>query len=206
MLKHLIIFITGGAIGAVVTYKIVSQKDYDKKEQEIAEIRSFYNNEFKAQILKLKEAENAKNEAKIDENSEKIAENEPKYVENVKNIVKKHIEPVISNMRNSENGFENVMNEPEPKKKISADKSIISSTEFVDDEDYEKVTLYYFEDDDLFTDTDYNIRDNGIDIVGRENLDQVGLYEDDVLYVRNDSLYTDFEVIFQHNAYGEMFN
>lgn len=198
MVKEALIFIAGGAIGSLITYMIISRKDFENKEKEISEIRSYYNNEFKSMILKEKELKN-------DEKDEKSAENEPNYVQEVKNIVKKNLKPIITDIRNSENGFENDMNEPKVKGSIVVDKSLISATEFAEDEDYDKVTLYYFVEDDLFTDIDYGIVNNGVDLVGRAMLDHVGMYEDDVLYVRNESLSADYEVIFQHNSYSEMF-
>lgn len=86
--------------------------------------------------------------------------------------------------------------------KISRSKSKypfpITSEEFLDG-DYEKVTYVYFREEDTFIDILNEICPDAIDNIGKDNLDKFGIYEPDVLYVRNNATSTDYEVLLKED-------
>ena len=99
------------------------------------------------------------------------------------------------------------MNEPiieEKSAEINEKRVIISSDEFLDDEEYDKETIYYYEEDEVFCDPEYEILPEAIDRIGKENLDNVGMFENNVLYVRNELFGKDYEVIFYEGAYSDI--
>ena len=71
---------------------------------------------------------------------------------------------------------------------------LISGDEFLQDSSYEKIDLYYYEEDKILTDTKDKIIDNHSKFVGDalEHFDDV---DDDAIFVRNDALLTDYEVL-----------
>lgn len=71
---------------------------------------------------------------------------------------------------------------------------VISPDEFGELDNYETVSLYYYadgiladEDDEIVEDVDY--------IIGKESLEHFGEYEDDSVFVRNDELGSDYEIL-----------
>ena len=80
---------------------------------------------------------------------------------------------------------------------------VISPDEFSENEDYETESLTYYSDGILADD-----RDNIIDIdmvVGRESLNHFGEYEDDSVFVRNEELKTDYEILLDTRRYSDIY-
>lgn len=184
MNKHVIFFfVIGAAIGATVTYFYTVGKEREKNERDIAELKAYYNNEFKEKL-----AQKHEKTAKNDENSPKIE------IQNSNDNSENQYEKVI----------ESVKEENSPVLKVDAPRVIISGDEFLEDDEYDKETLYYFEEDEVFSDPEYVVVPDGINLIGKENLDHVGMFEDNVLYVRNELFGKDYEVIFHDQAYSDV--
>ena len=77
---------------------------------------------------------------------------------------------------------------------------IITPDEFGEFSDYETISLTYFADK-VLADDDYNIIDDGT--IDREVLSHFGEYEDESVFVRNDKLKTDFEILLDNRKYTE---
>ena len=187
MLKDVIIFASGIALGAGVTYVYVTKREQNRNEKDIAELKAYYNNqykeEFREKMSKYVGKEDSEtvminqngNEKPVEDKKEPI--NEP--------IWEKEVEKIVEKVKNDD-------------KRV-----IISSEEFLEDEDFDKVTLYYYEDDETFCDPEYVIIPEAIDWIGKENLNNVGMFEDGVLYVRNSLYGKDYEVIFFDESYAD---
>lgn len=187
MNKHVIFFFAiGAAIGATVTYFYTVSKEREKNERDIAELKAYYNNEFK----------------------EKLAQKHEKMAKNDENSPKMELQNSNDNSENQyEKVIESVKEENSPVLKVDPPKEnrvIISGDEFLEDDEYDKETLYYFEEDEVFSDPEYVVVPDGINLVGKENLDHVGMFEDNVLYVRNELFGKDYEVIFHDQAYSDV--
>ena len=108
--------------------------------------------------------------------------------------------------KKTKKGTKKAKNEP-VEEKIEPPKDnrvIISSEEFLEENDFDKETMYYYEEDEVFCTPEYEIVHEGIDLIGKENLDNVGMFEDGVLYVRNELYGKDFEIIFYEGAYSDI--
>ncbi len=88
-----------------------------------------------------------------------------------------------------------ISNNDEKEEKDSTDKPyVISPDEFGEFEEYEIITLTYYSDDILTDDCDEPV-ENIDEVVGLEALTHFGEYEDDAVYVRNDRLKCDYEIL-----------
>jgi hypothetical protein len=79
---------------------------------------------------------------------------------------------------------------------------VITEREFSEEcEDHDKITALYY-DDGIVTDDRDEVMDNIIETFGK-NFDKFGLWstDKDVLYIRNDKLKIDFEVLRQNTTY-----
>ena len=82
---------------------------------------------------------------------------------------------------------------------------VISPDEFAEFDDYEKVSLIFYADQVLTDDNNDLIDANDIEnLVGFESLASFGEYEDDSVYVRNDRLKCDFEILYDQRTYKEV--
>lgn len=80
---------------------------------------------------------------------------------------------------------------------------VISPDEFGEFEDYEKISLIFYSDG-ILIDDNYEPVDDVEDLVGAESLNHFGEYEDDSVFVRNDRLKCDYEILLDHREYGDV--
>ena len=80
---------------------------------------------------------------------------------------------------------------------------IIAPEEFGEFEDYEKISLTYYSDDILADENDDPV-DEFEDIVGEDFPDHFGEYEDDSVFIRNDRLKSDYEILYDSRKYSDV--
>ena len=87
---------------------------------------------------------------------------------------------------------------------MSIDKPyVITPEEFGDLDDYETISLTYYADQILADDNDV-IVDDIEDVVGFDSLNSFGEYEDDSVFVRNDRLKSDYEILLDQRKYSDV--
>lgn len=80
---------------------------------------------------------------------------------------------------------------------------IISPNEFGDFDDYDQISLTYYSDGILADDED-EIIDNTDEIVGADFASHFGDYEDDSIFVRNDRLKCDYEILRDYRSWSDI--
>lgn len=80
---------------------------------------------------------------------------------------------------------------------------VISPEEFGEFEEYEKFSLTYYADEVLADENDEEV-DDVDEIVGDESLNHFGEYEDDSVFVRNDRLKCDYEILLDQRNYSDV--
>lgn len=105
-----------------------------------------------------------------------------------------------------ENGYRNYSNISKTAKKTE-DKVekpyVILPDEFGEMDDYETISLIYYEGDKTLT-CDDDVVSNVDEIIGTESLNHFGEYEEDSVYVRNDSLKSDYEILLDYGSYKDL--
>ena len=203
--KNILLVGMGGAIGFVTGY-YYSKRKYEKlADEEVNEVRNLYLRKLKEnddEMDKLRE-EAAKINNKIEEYSgkKKVAETEEE---------KKPSKPSQStNYYKISNGIkeEEKMAEAENPEEDNPDRPyIITYDEFANDKnDYLKLSLSYYMDDDTLIDEDGSLADIE-ETVSSDIFNQINEIDDADIYVRNDTLETDFEITKidgrYHDEYG----
>ena len=165
-IKYALIFAAGAVLGAVSAVAMVKEKYESLAEIEIETIRRYYK-------------EKMKKEEKVEEPVK-----EEEVYEDITNIYKGN---TVEEKPFIQKGDEIVDPYDTP--------YIINSEEFGEEEEYDTMTLTYFEDKVLVDDVDDVIEDKDT-VVGLENLK---IFEEfpgcTTIYVRNDIWKTDFEII-----------
>lgn len=184
----IVAFIAGAAIGSVATWQYTKKK-YERLAQE--------------EINSVKEVFSKKNEVQ----SESEDKGEPEPAEDTSRT--RHFPNVMEYAAQlREQGYTNASPEDTETtekldRKMYADPYVISPEEFDEHEDYETISLTYYADQVLADDNDQVIR-NVDDLVGYESLTHFGEYEDDSVFVRNDRLKCDFEILLDQRRYAEV--
>ena len=193
-LKGVLIFVLGAAAGSLATWKLIEKKYKDIAQEEIDSVKDTFSkmkkNEYPDKLEDYPdfeefddsddEEEEPKSEQKIDRN------NKPDIVEYAKIL--------------SETGYTNYAERQDKKEKKGVEPVederpyVISPDEFGEKDGYENVTLTYYADGVL---TDYfdNVISNVDEVVGFDSLDHFGEYEDDAVFVRNEKMETDYEIL-----------
>lgn len=191
-LKGVLIFVLGAAAGSLATWKLIEKKYKDIAQEEIDSVKDTFSkmkkNEYPDKLEDYpdfeefddSDDEESKSEQKIDRN------NKPDIVEYAKIL--------------SETGYTNYAEKQDKKEKKGVEPVederpyVISPDEFGEKDGYENVTLTYYADGVL---TDYfdNVISNIDEVVGFDSLDHFGEYEDDAVFVRNEKMETDYEIL-----------
>ena len=194
-LKGVLIFVLGAAAGSLATWKLIEKKYKDIAQEEIDSVKDTFSkmkkNEYPDKLEDYpdfeefddsydSDDEEPKSEQKIDRN------NKPDIVEYAKIL--------------SEASYTNYAERQDKKEKKGVEPVederpyVISPDEFGEKDGYENVTLTYYADGVL---TDYfdNVISNVDEVVGFDSLDHFGEYEDDVVFVRNEKMETDYEIL-----------
>ncbi|MDE6020529.1 MAG: hypothetical protein K2H01_06010 [Ruminococcus sp.] len=186
---NFVMFIVGAAIGSVATW-VYLKKHYEQIAQE--EIDSV-----KAVFANRKSDINTKNK-----------ENDNKF----KNV-DRNLQPDLVGYaaKLQEHGYTNYSANSEKNNEKRKDDSmldkpyIISPEEYGEITDYENISLTYYSDGILADDYD-EIVDDIETTVGSDFADHFGDYEDDSVFVRNDRLRCDYEILKDYRPYSAIVN
>ena len=208
VINKTLLFLVGAALGSTATYFVMKPK-YDKLiAEDRASIKEVYDRyERRAGIRE------AANDAV---NPEVL----PDEIETVCQDGKPELADLV---RGSEykTDYAGMYPKPTPKKKptkkkkeavIAVEKEaypyVVSPSEFgvkQDDngEDYDKLTLHYYVDK-ILTDDRNELLEDVDGTVGYDSLNHFGEYEDDTVFVRNDRLKADYEILLELEKYSDV--
>ena len=178
-LSNIVIFTAGAIIGSVVTWKLVKTKYEQIAQEEIDEVREYYAKKV--------------DEFTHKEESEDTAEVKPK--------ITKEEYTEYANVIN-DLGYANITEEEVNK---MGKPYVITPEEYGDLDDYDLVSLTYYADGYL-TDEQDNLIEDVDNVVGVDSLTHFGEYEDDSVFVRNDSCTTDYEILLDERNYLDVIN
>jgi hypothetical protein len=178
-------FAAGAAIGSAVTYKVVKTK-YDRLiDEEIESVKAAF----------------AGNEVDV-------AQEKPEEVEGQTQINWEDLEDLDEEEEEDDDttDYERLVNKYSKKKggaeEMAERPYVISPYDYGELDDYHQFELTYYADGTL-EDEDYNIVDDVDDLIGQTSLYTFGEYEDDSVFVRNDRLRADFQILKDYRTYEE---
>lgn len=183
------IFLAGGAIGSVVTWKLVKTK----YEQIIAD--------------KTEENEFLRDRYSKNKNIEKAGE---VLTEDLKDSIENPDELTIQEIRDKvqELGYinEQAMKEKEKEKEEADDMGgpEVIAPEETWEQDYPMITLTYYEGDGVLADERDRIIGNVDEMVGEDFASHFGEYEDDTVYIKNPNFKSYYEILRDYGSYSEV--
>lgn len=189
-LTYFAIFATGIGIGIITT------KQYFK---------NYYEQRYQEDISSVKEVFARNKNNKTNDIQDEFVNDEPKKkAQDVTKYSKKISDLGYVDYSSSINQ-ERPVKEPVDNSSNPIDKPyIISPDEFGETDDYEIISLTYYEGDNVLTDDCDEIVEDIDNVVGLESLKHFGEYEEDVIHVRNDRLKADYEILLDGRTYNEV--
>lgn len=168
------IFLAGGAIGSLATWKLVKTKYEKIADEEIESMREYYKN-------KTCSEKSAEVEKSLDDF----------FAKEIKDRVQK-LGEINKQVMNEEEEDEEDMGKPE-----------VIPPEESWEQDYPTLSLTYFEGDDVLADESDKIVVNIDELVGEDFASHFGEYEQDSVFVRNDKLGVYYEILRDYGTYAE---
>lgn len=184
-LSNIIIFTAGAALGSVVTWKMVKTKYEQIANEEIQEVRELY-------ARKVDELTHTQ----YKEHTEAVDEDKTTFSTPVKPELREFADK-IKDLGYSDITEEEVNNMGKP--------YVITPEEYGELDEYETVSLVYYADGYL-TDEQNIVIEDVDNVVGIDSLTHFGEYEDDSVFVRNDSVETDYEILLDERNYEDIKN
>lgn len=196
---NVLAFAAGAAIGSVVTWKFVKNKYDQIIQEEIDSIKETFADIYSdAQNDETEEETSDTNESSVvsegqiswdeledlDEEDDEPDENLNEYARVVKKYTYEKGGP--------EKMANNIVKQP----------YVIAPYDFGELDDYSTFELTYYADG-VLEDEDYNIVNDVKDLLGPKALTTFGEYEDDAVFVRNEELQADFQILKDYRTYAE---
>ncbi len=177
-----VIFAVGAAVGSAVTWKLVKDKYEKLAQEEIDSVKEVFS--------KRKSETESQDETEEPETGKDVMSKDSTVVEYA-DLLRKQ-------------GYNNNLNKKGKEKESDEMKEpyVITPDEFVDGEEYEKITLIYYADN-VLADEDDDLVNNVEDIIG-DALSHFGEYEEDAVYVRNEQLRAEYEILKDLRTYAEV--
>lgn len=201
---NVIMFAAGAAIGSAVTWKIVKTKYDQLVQEEIESVKKAFSSNF-----------TESKDVDVEETADESEEDKAPAKTTTRQINWEELEDLDEEDDEVEGGstlndyaklvekYNNLKGGLKTMKNVSNDKPyVIEPMEFGELDDYSTFELTYYADG-ILEDEDYDIVRDVEDLLGPDALNSFGEYEDDAVFVRNDFLHADFQILKDYRTYDE---
>lgn len=192
-MKNLLCFVTGAAIGSVVTWKLIEKKYKDLADEEIESVIETFKNR-KPRITK----DNVK------ETVEKVINKYKEPKETVEDIVTAEGYSIENEEETEEDDESNYTVDVDPGVEVIVP-YVITPEQFGEYNEYGTKTLTYYADNVLTDEIDNPITSEEMEtMIGPDALDHFGEYEDDSVYIRDEMNEMDYEILKSEKTFSEI--
>jgi hypothetical protein len=184
-------FAAGAAIGSAVTWKIVKTKYDQIVQEELDSIREVFG-EKDSEDQEQTDEHDDEDGRKVKTKQINWSELEDLNEEDDKSDDLKEYGALVSNYTSEEGGSTILAKEP----------YVISPYDFGELDDFHQIELTYYADD-ILEDDEGNIVKDVEELIGPKALYTFGEYEDDAVFVRNERLRTDFQILKDYRTFAD---
>lgn len=181
------IFVAGAAIGSAATWYYAKKKYEQIAQEEIDSVKAVFSHK--------QSDEDLREDAETEQDDVRLAAEKAKEKPSVAEYAKKLSKEGYTNYSNSE-----TLTDEQPKFKPPY---VIPPEEFGERDDYDKISLSYYADH-ILTDDNDEILEDVEGAIGFESLNHFGEYEDDSVFVRNERLKVDYEILLDQRKYSDV--
>lgn len=199
-----LMFAAGATIGSVVTWKIVKSRYERIAQEEIDSVKAAFNDRL-AELEGDDDKSGADDEAEEEpQTSTQINWDELEDLEEDEDESSDEVFREYARIAELYSDREKI--EADIRKKGGAEMArapyVISPYDFGEIDGYKQFELTYYVDD-VLEDEDYNIVTDADELIGPDALMTFGEYEDDAVFVRNERLKADFQILKDYRTYDE---
>lgn len=189
--SNILTFTAGATIGSVVTWWLLKEKYRQLAQDEIADV--------KARLLKKKNEEPAEKEddKQISINFEAGSEGDDSDVTPEERAEYKDYASRYTGSNSNNETVKGVVDF------MNSRPYVIPPEEFGEKSEHDTVSLTYYADG-VLTDEWDNVIEDIDEVVGEDSLTHFGEYEDDSVFVRNDALLTDYEILLDVRKFSDV--
>lgn len=192
-MKNLLCFVTGAAIGSLVTWKLIEKKYKDLADEEIESVIETFKNR-KPRITK----DNVK------ETVEKVINKYKEPKETVEDIITAEGYSIENEEEIDEDDESNYTVDVDPGVEVIVP-YVITPEQFGEYNEYGTKTLTYYADNVLTDEIDNPITSEEMEtMIGPDALDHFGEYEDDSVYIRDEMNEMDYEILKSEKMFSEI--
>lgn len=195
-IKYVFIFSLGAAAGVAASWKFLKTKYEQIAQEEIDSVKDYYskrNQKYEGPNQPTEDESTEDKPAEIDET--KLSQEEYDNLIYDKGYV--NYSSIEKNEKNEKGGNQMATKKNDP--------YIITPEDFGEFNEYDTISLTYYADGTLTDDYDEPV-ENADDVVGPDFADHFGEYEDDSVFVRNDRLKADYEILYDTRKYSDVKN
>lgn len=198
-MNNILYFVTGILVGSIVTYFVMQHLWNERLDRELESTAKFY----ERKVMEIS------NDDAIREGGEEppvVSNTEPKaMVENAEEV-----DEYTEKIKNFGYGFvpgkDNDRDVHFAEREFPKDDEVVYQIDaedfFTDCADYDKISLQYYTEDHVFVDDQCEPIDDLMRTIGIVDWPEKDM-EEDLIYIRNDSLGADFEISKVYASYGE---
>lgn len=194
---NVLMFAAGAAIGSAVTWKIVKTRYERITQEEIESVKEA----FADRLADIQEQDDDRDTDEDDERPSRAGqinwdELEDLDEEDEEDFSEADLDEyarlagIYNNNDEEKGGAETMAKEP----------YVISPYDFGELDGYNQIELTYYTDG-ILEDEEYNIVTDADELIGVDSLNTFGEYEDDAVFVRNERLRTDFQILKDYRTY-----
>lgn len=198
---NVLMFAAGAAIGSAVTWKVMQTKCEQMIQTEVDAFKLSY-----AEAMSATQ-EQTDDETESEEDDEDEDEEGGFHQVNWEELEDldedEEYEPDESDLSEYEELTNLYSSEKGGAEKVAKEPHVISPYDFGEKDGYKTISLTYYADGVLENEK-HKVVTNIDELVGEASLNTFGEYEDDSVFVRNDQLRTDFEILKDYRTYSEV--
>ena len=178
LLSKVLLFVSGACVGSVVTWKLIEKKYQQIAQEEINSVKEALG------YFDLGEKEDKPEPEDKDNKDDRFDRDAESAKEELAHICR-------------EQGYDyNGISKKEGEEEMAENRPYVISPEEFDENGYKTKTLFYYNDDVVTDDRGKVLSEKSIEkLIGKESLTTFGQYESDSVFVRNDDLKTDYEIL-----------
>lgn len=190
--KSFVVFAVGAAVGSAVTWYYVKDKYAKIAQEEIDSVKEKFT--FRAQE---ESAEDQKKAADLAKDKPDISQ----YAKQLSSLGYKNYSQISEEEPEEETSTD--ISEPETEKEEAPKPPYVISPDAFGEAGYDQISFAYYADH-ILTDENDDIVEDVEGTVGFESLNHFGEYEDDSVFVRNERLKVDFEILLDRRKYSDI--
>lgn len=185
---NVFMFAAGAVIGSAVTWKILKDKYERIVQEEIESVKEVF--------MGMNDTQEQSEDCESDDEEEEQHQINWDELEDLDEESDEELEEYanLTNLYSSEKGGAEKVEVAKP--------YVISPFDYGENDDFNTVSLTYYADG-ILEDDDHEIVTDVDELIGEKSLTTFGEYEDDSVFVRNERLQTDFEILKDYRTYEE---